>query len=561
MDRVEDRRRRRHQGRLADALGAPGPERLGVLDQVDRDRRHVADGRDQVVVQVVGAAVDVFLHQRHADALGDAAVHLAFDQGRVDRPADVVRRVDVQQRHRAELDIDLELGDLRREAVGRVRHALAVGVERHGRRVEVAARRERGRRRRRRRPVAQVEPRRRARRRRGRRGRGRRARARPRRRRRRPGRAARAAAGAAPRPAARAALPETKVWREADDLPASAVQVGVAHHLAHAGQRQADRVGEHLRHDRRGALADLLRPVVEEEMGAVPGVAAQRAAHRRRIGDHRVADAVPHAGDAGTAAKRPSGRCGLGVERVRRCARRRPGRPQRIEAGAQADARLEPLPGRRAVAGAQGVAMAKLERIDAALRGELVDQQLAEQRRLRHAEAAEGAGDAVVRQHGAGQGAHVRHAVRAAGVDRHPVGDRRSPGRIGAGVEVAAEIEGAERAVGAAGRGRGHLRRMPLGAGLHRLRPLVDQAHRPAELPGGDREQRLHRDVELAAEAAADRRGHDVHLLGRDRQHVGDLVAVHVGRLGAGEDADAARGAPPAPPARSSSAQPASGSM
>ena len=49
-------------------------------------------------------------------------------------------------------------------------------------------------------------------------------------------------------------------------------------------------------------------------------------------------------------------------------------------------------------------------------------------------------------------------------------------------------------------------RRMALGARLHRLGPLVDQAHRPAELPGGDREQRLHREVELAAEAAADRR-------------------------------------------------------
>ena len=60
-------------------------------------------------------------------------------EGRIDGAADVVRRMDVQQRHRAELDVDLDLGDLRREAVGRVRHALAVGIERHGRRIEVAA--------------------------------------------------------------------------------------------------------------------------------------------------------------------------------------------------------------------------------------------------------------------------------------------------------------------------------------------------------------------------------------------------------------------------------------
>ena len=185
--------------------------------------------------------------------------------------------------------------------------------------------------------------------------------------------------------------------------------------------------------------------------------------------------------------------------------------------------------------------MAELERVAAGARGELVDQQLAEQRRLRHAEAAERAGDAVVGEHGARQRAHVGDAVRAAGVDRHPVGDGRSPRRIGAGVEVAGEVEGDEAAVGVARRARLHRRRMALGARLHRLGPLVDQAHRAAELPGGDRDQRLHREVELAAEAAADRRRHDVHLLGRDLQHARDLVAVHVGRLRAGEDADAAQ--------------------
>ena len=39
-------------------------------------------------------------------------------------------------RHGAELDVDLELGDLRAEAVDRVGHALAVGVERRRRRIE-----------------------------------------------------------------------------------------------------------------------------------------------------------------------------------------------------------------------------------------------------------------------------------------------------------------------------------------------------------------------------------------------------------------------------------------
>ena len=82
---------------------------------------------------------------------------------------------------------------------------------------------------------------------------------------------------------------------------------------------------------------------------------------------------------------------------------------------------------------------------------------------------------------------------------------------------------------------------MALGARLHRLGALVDEAHRAAELPGGDSEERLDREVELAAEAAADRRRHDVDLRRLDLQDARDLVAVHVRRLRAREDADAAK--------------------
>ena len=116
-------------------LAPNGPSGIGNLDQDRLDRRHVADGRDQIVVQILGAAGDVFLHQRHADALRDAALDLALDQQRVDRLADIMRGGDLDQLHRAELEVDLELGDLRAVAVDGIGLALALGVERQRRRI------------------------------------------------------------------------------------------------------------------------------------------------------------------------------------------------------------------------------------------------------------------------------------------------------------------------------------------------------------------------------------------------------------------------------------------
>jgi hypothetical protein len=66
-DGGEDGGRRGDQRRLAYALGAEGSLRLGILDQIGLDCRHVAGGGDQVVVQVLGAAGDELLHQRHAE--------------------------------------------------------------------------------------------------------------------------------------------------------------------------------------------------------------------------------------------------------------------------------------------------------------------------------------------------------------------------------------------------------------------------------------------------------------------------------------------------------------
>ena len=74
----------------------------------------------------------------------------------------------------------------------------------------------------------------------------------------------------------------------------------------------------------------------------------------------------------------------------------------------------------------------------------------------------------------------------------------------------------------------------------HRLRPRIDRADRVVEQERGDRDQRLERQVELAAEPAAARARDDPHAVLGQPEDQRQLVAVHVRRLGGGEDLDAA---------------------
>ena len=157
---------------------------------------------------------------------------------------------------------------------------------------------------------------------------------------------------------------------------------------------------------------------------------------------------------------------------------------------------------------------------------------------LRDAEPAEGAADRTIRVDRPRRGAHRRHDVGARRVHRDSVGHRRSPRGVGAGVEVAVEVEGGEPTVGVGTERGGHHGRVALGRRTHRLRTRVDAADRSIEHPGRDRDQRLDRHVELAAEPAAARRRHDADALWGDAQDQRDLVAVHVGRLGRDDDCD-----------------------
>ena len=60
--------------------------------------------------------VDVFLVQRPADALRNAALDLPLDIARVDRTADILRGDETQHRHLAGLRIDFDVAELGAEA-------------------------------------------------------------------------------------------------------------------------------------------------------------------------------------------------------------------------------------------------------------------------------------------------------------------------------------------------------------------------------------------------------------------------------------------------------------
>ena len=110
MDGVEDCGRGRYQSLLADPLGAKGSDGSRLLDENAFHRRHVADGGNEIVVQVLAFAGNKLFHQRHAEALRRAAFDLSLDQRRIDGLADVVRADQLEDLDAAELDVHLHRG-------------------------------------------------------------------------------------------------------------------------------------------------------------------------------------------------------------------------------------------------------------------------------------------------------------------------------------------------------------------------------------------------------------------------------------------------------------------
>ena len=113
---------------LAKAFRPHRADGIGFFDEDCVDDRHVARRRDQIVVQILGMAGDIFLHQRHAETLGDAALDLPSGEKRVDHPPEIMRRGDADDLDLAKLQVDLDLGDLRAITIHGIRGPLAILV-------------------------------------------------------------------------------------------------------------------------------------------------------------------------------------------------------------------------------------------------------------------------------------------------------------------------------------------------------------------------------------------------------------------------------------------------
>ncbi len=112
LHRVGHRGGGRDDAALAHALDAEGVDRGGEVHVDDLERRHLVGARQGIVHQRAGeelprVVVDQRLAQRAAEALGDAAVELAFHDHRVDGPPAVVHGGQLEQPDAARFQIHL----------------------------------------------------------------------------------------------------------------------------------------------------------------------------------------------------------------------------------------------------------------------------------------------------------------------------------------------------------------------------------------------------------------------------------------------------------------------
>ena len=138
-DRVHHRGGRRDRAGFAAALDAERVGRAFGHRRLDGEGRQIVGARHRVVHQRSGdelavAIIDRAFQQRLADALRDAAVHLARDDHRIDDDAEVIDRHPLLDTGEPGLGIDLDLADVaarRKREVGGVveRTLLEAGLE------------------------------------------------------------------------------------------------------------------------------------------------------------------------------------------------------------------------------------------------------------------------------------------------------------------------------------------------------------------------------------------------------------------------------------------------
>ena len=135
-DRIGDAHRRAHAIALADALGAERRERRRRFEMQDQRRRHFGRGRHQIVGERAGdeaavVGVDVFLVERRAERVREAAGHLARHHAGMQHAAAVVHGDVFVDAHRAGDAVDLDAAEIENEAVAE-RRVDAVVLGRRG---------------------------------------------------------------------------------------------------------------------------------------------------------------------------------------------------------------------------------------------------------------------------------------------------------------------------------------------------------------------------------------------------------------------------------------------
>ena len=125
-DGVGDGGGHRNDGGLTDALGAERAIHRGLFHEHGLDGGHIQN-TGNLVVEEVGISQPVVVEdhlfaERHADALDDGAVNLAFDCHGIDRDAHVLGSPVTRQLHLACVGVNLDV----RHVGAKTRHPLVV---------------------------------------------------------------------------------------------------------------------------------------------------------------------------------------------------------------------------------------------------------------------------------------------------------------------------------------------------------------------------------------------------------------------------------------------------